>query len=624
MKKSLLFIPLALLALTSCGNTPQSTSSPITQPTSAPTSEPSSTTEVPSTTEAPTVLAIQEQPKDVETKFGKEVSFEVIVNNPNLVDSYQWELLNLEDDTGDEYWVSITCDSAYTNKLVIPGPTDYSQRPYRCKITPKTGEAIYSNEVKYTLTDYAEGKTYIDVGTRSILQGNSLDLSKTPFGTGIITLNEAGNKLTLDHVNFSNPVFDYDPFDSDVSLYLFNYKYGEENFTVELIGDNIINNTYYEEESKQGGIAFGFFFSGRGIMPLITIGGSGSLSIRGGSHCIYSNSALKIAANLSLDGISNHWSSGIHALDLTIEEDVRIVGHLSNYLFEVNGKAHEDMGNLTIKQNAYIDASLSPVHDSTHGSALAQASIVTASHNIYISGAKLNVDVLSDYRNLEDATSVPPVMMITNNNDGEIIIESSSINLSATTINPGAFSICPIINGIASSGALEIVDSSVNMMFDTRHCTRVVGILGSIIKFNTSDIVFDAVAESVTSIGSNGAFEIIESDVQVKVYSMLEEAEGIVALSYLNVDDHSTLMVSLNEGIALGTYYSKGETEKGYDPTYEPQFLTINAAGFVSNIVVNHYSKKGSGKYYQYFETIYNLSDTTKPLSEFVYIGVAR
>lgn len=611
MKKCALFLGLMLLALSACGGS-QTSSSISTSVT--PTSVTSTTSE--------STLRIVTQPKDVSVNFGEKVEFEVIVNDEKFVKSYQWELLNVMEASGDEVWVDIDTASARSNKLVIPGPTFYLKRPYRCRITDNNDEIIYSDEVAYTLLDYYEGISYIEVGTRAIRQGQTLDLATTPYGTGQVSINEEGNKLTLNNVNFVNAVFDYDPFDSGVALYFMNYKYNEDTFTVELIGTNIIDNTYYEEDTKQGAIDLGFFFSGQGKKPLITIGGNGNLTTIGGSHAVYANTSLVVDADIKMNGIADHWNSGIHATSLVIEEDVRIFANLSSYLFEANDRANPLQGNIVIKKNAYIDAVISSVQDSTHGSALSQLVAIAASYRIDIEEATLNVNVLDDYRHLEDGDFLPPVEIIANHNSGTLTINQSNVNISYKTINKNDSMISIIANMISSSGMLNITDSNVNVMADAKHCDRVVGLLSTLsTNISTSNVYLDLTANTVTCLGSNYSLAILDSNVNVKGFAKEGDASGVVAQASLEVSGTTYLKVNLNDGIALGTFFDKGNEYRPFVNPYVCQYLTIDVTKIIypSNAVSSIYSKPREGSGYQYYETIYDLNNTDKPLSEFIF-----
>lgn len=618
MKKSLFILPLMLLLLTGCNGNNSSSSSSGSTTSSTSTSTSTST----SSSEPETELRIVSQPVSKEIKFGELVTFEVKVNNEDLVKNYQWELLNVESETGIRTWVEIDTPCAFTNKLIIPGPCFTGERPYRCRITDTKDQVIYSDEASYTFTDYHEGVTYCEVGTRIVKEGQTLDLKTTPYGTGTVSINEAGDTLTLNNVNFVNTVFEYDPFDSGVSFYLMNYLYAKDTFTVNLIGENVIYNSYYEPETKSGGIDLGFFFSGRGTSPVVTITGVGSLHLTGGTHCIYSNTDLVVDADLILNGIGDHFNSGIHARDLVINEDVRIFAELSVYLFEANGKDALGKGNIRIKSGAYIDAVISVVQDGTHGSALAQYTVIAASQAIIIESATINLDVVYDYRRLDEGEALPPVEIMATHKDSPITITDSKLNFYVETLSPLTSTLVYSINGIYSDGQLTLTNSSFCMMSVTPRCNRLNAILAkTALICDNSTIDIDLEAQCVTSVSSNGTMEFNESEVNINTNTIDEPGFGIVSKDIIECTK-SKFSVHLNSGIALGVYYNNGTEEKGYQEGYTASYLFgFNSDKFVSptDVTINIYSKPRPSSGYQYYETIYSLSDKTTPLTEFVY-----
>ena len=591
-------------------------------------------------------LKITKQPESTLVELGSPTSFEVLVNDPSLVKSYQWQLFNVDypepeedafkgemptESLGAESIVDIDCDSARTNKLVMPGPNWYGEKEYRCAITDIYDQVIYTERCHYTLKGYKQSDPFVAVGSRTVAAGQSLDLETTPFGTGKISLSEKGDVLTLDNVKYSNEVFDYDPFDGDIAIYFYCYSFQEDSFKVELIGDNVINNVYFEEDNRAGGISFGLFFSGRGKKPVVSVEGEGSLTVIGGSHSIYCNDAMEIHSDINLYSIANHWNAGIHAPGLTIGSDVRIKANLTSYLLESNDKANPINGQIKIEEDAVIDAIITPVQNAQGGSSLDALAIVTSSYGISLKNATLNIDVIFDYNNLDRGASLPPTTVVTSHNGGSIDINNGSdVNINISTVNEKLSYIEFLCNTIVSTaeydvGQLNIFNgSSVTVTGDAPHCQSIAGPLADEIDIDSSKVYVDLTGGKVNCLASKGSLYINDSVIDVRGLSSEGTVYGVVAQAELEITNTQLHSVT-NDGIALGTFFDSGDDEKEYDPSYEPQYLSVDTSSILvpGTASVNILSLDGVKKAYQYYETIYDVSDPDNPsvVSEVFIIG---
>lgn len=560
------------------------------------------------------VLRIVSQPQSVTVKLGQEAVFEVIVNNEDLVKSYQWEMLNVDNET--QTWVDLDCATARTNRLVIPGPDYELERPYRVKITDKQDHVLVSESAHYTFSDYVESYAYVSVGTRIVPAGQSLDLSKTPYGSGIVSLNDKGSELTLSNVNFNNSNFDYDPFDSEVAIYYvcYDYKAGED-FKLNLIGTNIITNAYFDSDNA-GGIDLGFFFRSNtpeNTKPTCTIQGEGSISLIGGSHCLYANTDLIIKSNITLTSLGNRWSSGIHGKSITVEEDVRIYGHLNQYLFEANGGNTPAAGILKIKKNAVIDVNVSPTHANDAGSALDAGFVMESTGDTIIDGATVNIGIDYDYLKLDGKPMMPSYTAIYTAKEGGVqIINSSKVNIHATTTNSSYNALVGGIAGISSSKDLIIDMSNVEINASCRHASQFNGIIGKakITIRPYSNVFMNIVALKYTCMGSNESMSIDTSGINIvaTAYSTTGKNYGVVAYDELTiVNDYSSITVTITDGIAMGVVYAKGSEKLQPQTDYVAQYLHLSKPfTYPEGLSINIYSQQGTTSAYQYFETIYN------------------
>lgn len=580
-------------------------------------------------------LKITKQPSNSLIKLGEPTSFEVEVSDPSLVKSYQWMLYNVEDpepttlynqeyeiiNLGADKWHALDCESARTSKLEIPGPSFYGEKGYKCIITDINDNVIETDLVHYTLDGYKESDPYIQIGTRVLVPGKTLDLADTPFGTGKVTMSEKGDVLTLDNVNFQNTVFDYDPFDADIAFYFMCYQYLEDSFTLKLIGDNKINNTYFEEDARQGGISFGFFFSGRGKQPEISVEGDGNLTIIGGSHAIYANTAIKIASDINMYCIANHWNAGIHGKKITITNSSVIRATLTSYLFESNNKEKGADGTMTIEDNSVIQATIYPVQNSGRGSTLDALSAVTTSHALNIKDSSIAIDLVYDYRNLELGDSLPPTTVIGSNN-GDITITNSNISVNAKSLNDEMSMVCYQLDMISPQKDLVVNNSVIKACAECPHIAQIYGVNGKNIYATDSDIFVDIEAYCLNCIASKGIMKFDNSKVDVlgNAYGSEDMSYGVVSYSTYTLENNTSFHVCINEGIAVGVLYGKG-VEKIDDVVDPCTYLSIDVTKVTipSTAGIGHHSVGSVSGGYQYFETVFDSADGLKVATEVSY-----
>ena len=233
------------------------------------------------------------QPKDQEVSYPKGASFSVEVKEPEGV-TYQWFC------DGDVKLQGKTAKSA-TLELPATHPDDTGHK-FHCEITDKNGKVVKSDAAELIINNADEEKTVLYVGVYAIEpDGKTFDLSKTELGSGKITFNKNGKDITFDKVNFDNEKFaksEHTPAVVGISLYSSSKK--DEKINLTLKGKNVIKNAYYNEKTKNGGNTLEFVFDGEDVKSSVTIKGTGSLAIEGGSNGLLCEGALTIESETSV------------------------------------------------------------------------------------------------------------------------------------------------------------------------------------------------------------------------------------------------------------------------------------------------------------------------------------
>lgn len=264
----------------------------------------------------PSELTITQQPEDVEVEYPLGVSFHVEVSDPDQVSSYQWII----SDTYSDF--VLEGSSASTDTLVIPSTQQDDPDLYaRCVITGKDGTVLESESGMLHVTNAEEDKTVLYVGDIAVQPGDTLDLSETDFGSGLITFDADGVTITFENADFSIEGMTYDRTLSPSLGIFFSRRHRDcQEFFFNLIGENVFYNDYFDPDYNAAGVVFNIFF-GSGDdeePPTVCIQGEGSLTLKGGGNSIYSDADLRIDAVVTTEPNGSIYCDAITAQNITI------------------------------------------------------------------------------------------------------------------------------------------------------------------------------------------------------------------------------------------------------------------------------------------------------------------
>lgn len=569
-------------------------------------------------------LVITVQPEDVEVEYPASASFHVEVDRPEDVASYQWYLSD-----GNTVF-ELQGESARSDTLVIPSTEKNANETYfSCTITDKNGRKVFSDDAVMTISNWDEEKPVLYVGEYAIEPGQTLDLSDTVMGSGRVTYDANATDITLDGVHYDNTRIICDRQLSPSLGLMLIWTYTEEpEFCLNIEGENVFNNIFYDPEYNSAGVVINSHFGcvDSGNKPTLIIEGDGTLELRGGSNSIYSDGNIELAATLSTHPHEKIYNDAITGFSIYIDEGAKLDLH-------PNGTAIRAKGDLRLNEGSVVDidmyAPLVSVGPTTKV-------IVNVDGAIYGVGSSLNI------KGYGDPDLFVPTGHYLVNLTGIEVQSLGSINFDhcdvSIELNAGeseedyAMNFTGIAAGELSSSIVLENASKLKVKLDVPEVINGAGIWapGKVTADRDSEIsVYIRCQGEPTSIEADGGIEITDAIVECEAVS--EDggsAYGIVGgpacISF--TDDRYHLSSKVSEGFALA---SGGEemTEEDviYVQGYAPELIVLGEKAEVltpKKGVINLAGIPGYGGTIK-AETIYEVSSHEAPAKE-VVIGVDK
>ena len=251
------------------------------------------------------------QPQDVTINYPDGATFHVEVDRPDLIVSYQWVQVDPEGRT-----YRPEGSTATTDTLVIPSTERYMELLYyHCEMTDINGNKVISEPAALYIPNFSEDKNVLHVGDLALNPGETLDLSTTHLGTGIVKFSEDGLHATFENVNLTteNYLFDFMRADSSGVYLRGNNQSHEEPYVMEFIGDCVFNNPIYDEETQSGGVIVNSHVNGSSVEEpnMVVLTGSGTLTTIGGNNGIFADSDIEIDLDVTTIPYKNFQNTGI-------------------------------------------------------------------------------------------------------------------------------------------------------------------------------------------------------------------------------------------------------------------------------------------------------------------------
>ncbi|SFB32046.1 hypothetical protein SAMN05216249_12025 [Acetitomaculum ruminis DSM 5522] len=568
---------------------------------------------------------ITKQPESVEVNYPKGATFHVEVENPDNVESYRWEYT-------DGYHVfKLDGTSASTDTLVIPSTMqDDPEGKLTCIIKGKNGVETVSEPATIKIVNPQEDKTVLYVGDYAVLPGETFDISKTIFGSGIVTFNESGSDITLKDVKIETPnsVFD-STLTQSLGLMLCRQNGNVNEYNIHLDGDCTIKNSYFDESINSSGITFGTYLYSddeEAEVPLIRFDGNGKLNLSGGTDVIYTEADVEFNTDAAITAYKDHFCDGIVCHNLYVEPG----RHLK---FKVNGTGIESQGQIFARKGSVIDIETKAPHVSvgdTNKAAMFLYGLLT------MTGAKINIHCQADSNQFIPYNSeLGAFGGIIFSESGAIEAENSSILIDFKTV-AGKKDYAHNYFGILDSGeqgSIVLDNSDITIRLNSKNVTDSNGIylLGNMIMQKGSRITCNMHNKGIVrALASEGNISIKNSDINVNVSSYDKKETYGILCNKAEFDLSNTkykILSKANGGMAFGANTGKKDKKKQkYDSSYKSskvKFVGNTICSSPRNCTISLSSVPGSMNYIR-VETFYDLLNTKKPAQEIKICKVNR
>lgn len=326
------------------------------------------------------LVTIIQQPENAYVNYPEGAVYHVEVDHPELVESYQWEY----SDGVNVYRLNGT--SATTDTLILPS-TEYIFIPHYfcCIITDINGNKIYTVDAELNVMNPYEEKPVLYFGDYAIEPGESLDLAEKGYGQGTVSYDDATN-ITFNNVSFTNSgqsVFD-DYLERATGMLLEARRVYYPEYYIHLIGENTIENTFFDRIFESGGATLNSHFGtvDDPNKPTLVIDGEGTLKIIGGQRAINTDGNLEIAADIEIEPYYEEYrTDGIWGYSIYFGENTTVD-------MKTNGLGVDANGDVYFEDGAELNIDMTPPHISSGPTSCAGLRV---SGNVDAKGAVVNI-----------------------------------------------------------------------------------------------------------------------------------------------------------------------------------------------------------------------------------------
>lgn len=558
------------------------------------------------------------QPEDVDVSYPDGATFHVEVEDPDNVASYQWQM----SDGGSLFILDGV--TAITDTLVVPSvQQDYPELFFSCIITDKDGNTVESDPAVLTINNKDEDKTVLSVGGYALEPGESLDLSDTMIGSGLVTFDADGATITFDNVHIDTTNVPYDhALGDEVGLYLVRRHSDVLEYYFNFLGECSILNSYYDPDYNSGGVTISAYF-GSGDdenHPVIIIGGDGLLTVTGGGNYIYTDANIEIAADIRFEPYGDFFADGITCNTLLIDEGVNLV-------IVANGTAIHADGDIRMLEGSRADLYSSPSRVSVGPTA---KNAIFLMGSMYAQGAEMNITGYADPDRFIPYERFLGMLggIAMNGEIGSINLDHSRLNIDMSmgeSQEQYAANFSAIV-GPEIGNALSLVnDSSVKVSIQTPDSIGATGIqIGGLVTVEDgSEIILDINGSGETfGLIAERALTVNDSAVDSKVVS----SDGGPTYGIVCGEAEITLNDSLYSvhSVAEGGIALAADTGEVIDdlidfvPDYTSTEITLGGSARIAapkDAIFSLQAVPGYGAYIR-AETIFDPADTTKAAQE--------
>ena len=568
---------------------------------------------------------ITTQPQDVSVNYPEGCEFTVEVADEAQVESYQWYL---EDSSHSVFLLDGY--SAATNKLEMPSTQSYmTGESVYCEITTKDGEVYTSDPAEITILNNDEDVMALYIGNYVIEPGEDFDCSILGEGCeGKISLSEDGSLLTMDNVIIDNDTPIYDSTISAATLMFYAGRGNEnETVTVQLIGENVLTNSFYQEESNGSGITMDFWWYESDVIADVAFEegeGGGSLAISGGTYSLRNQAGIYIDAPICIYSYElGRYNTGIYAGALELAENTTLELNVSGAGLIVDSLIQNDGSVINIESYApYVPTLMEELY------------IVEVYNNgeFVMDNAELNIKFTADpdmfvpYKQyLAAATGI----LLCNGTKTDINNSSINIEMSA---EEGSYEYCGGLVGIGGDGGEDeasVSGSSITIDVDGAYVYSAMGVhTGGDLSISDGSYVSIDVTAAGESYGlaPEGMLCISNSNVYAYAESTTGENENGILSAGIEIaldDDIYTVEAGTKNGTAVASLVDYGEDNEEYTPGYEAKTITLGTRVIVKSPEAYEINLTSlyTGMNYMHLETVYDAADDPAEAAVVVFTG---
>jgi hypothetical protein len=556
----------------------------------------------------------------VTVNYPEAASFEVEVSDPAQVESYQWHLLDQKNKD-----FTLEGSSAKTNKLLLPS-TEQRMPGYKfyCVVTDKSGKEIKSDIALLEFDNVDVDQTLLYVVDYVVKPGESLNLKDKGLGSGTVSFDENGTDVTFDNVQMDNSTVVFDRRVGPArGIKLDRNDTQDKDYKLTLKGENVLYNTFRTDGGD--GITLDFMFRGEPQeKPTVLVDGEsegGTLFTKGGACGLRVMGDIILKADLRVEPNGTDYIDGV----LADEESHLEIGAGHTIKMKVVGAAFSTCG-LTIGENAKIDIDMTSPAMTDPGVDTAKTAIFVGRDKLELKeGSILNVKCTSDPTIADNIASTGAIYIP---NEANFVGKGTKINIDMD-VYPYTKSFVHEAAGIECTGKFTLEDSQITINESNKgaddSCGMDTGAGNASITNSSIDIHVES-KNFVVGLASAGDLDISNS--ALKIYTKHLNTGGTNYGIHggggkMNLDVSkagNSIEVKADNPAGLAICADTGETgneKKTYDPTYQPKM--IGGEFYIvlpENGAVNIASTRAQTAF-DYFETIYDTSDTAKPVTEF-------
>ena len=273
-------------------------------------------------------------------------------------------------------------------------------------------------DIDYSLMEENKGKVIL-VGGYTVKQGQTFDLANPDeahdapaLGKGTISLNEKGDEVTLNSVEFV-----YDPDNLPVDrIFLFDYGFAYytfnndlENININVVGENKITNNFHLDFVDEDGTTFFMGITSDGssevvIDPTYNLVGSGSLEVNGGLYGILAQGDLNVDTNVSVNGTKDEnypgrCGNGITGGNVIIGSNANVKLNVAGNGIQANIASSDDgFGKIEFKPGSKADITITNYvrHPFKEQGVPSMSSGIKSANVMTINGADIKISMTAD------------------------------------------------------------------------------------------------------------------------------------------------------------------------------------------------------------------------------------